>query len=234
MRKCGLERQNKFSPYDLTADAETGPLTTSLAFSVAISPGWQVANSKTQWLLQHWRAPRWRDRAYCRTRSGLELRIRELIGREHLSAVAHLPDWHPDVDGVPEPKRLPNGKLDLRGRNHGSTLARGRDIREQVLARLHLPNPLTITLPQGGTTRVWLATGKDGKKIVGDALWGGVNYAGQPEPIEVVSGQTSVPDESTAKPLQGDDYQLDYYADGYPKLPECLDRRRPLDLEEAA
>ena len=29
-----------------------------------------------------------------------------------------------------------------------------------------------------------------------------------------------------AEPLQGDDYQLDYYDDGYPVLPECL-RRRP-------
>jgi hypothetical protein len=26
-------------------------------------------------------------------------------------------------------------------------------------------------------------------------------------------------------PLQGDDYHLDYYEDGYPKLPACLDRR---------
>ena len=165
--------------------------------------------------------------------SGLELRISELIGREHQVAVAHLPDWHPDVDGVPEPKRLPNGKLDLRGRSHTSTAARGQMIREQVLA--HLPNPLTITLPDGTMTRVWLATGKDGKKIVGDALWWGVNCAGCAEtPLEVVSShETAVPDESTSKPLQGDDYQLEYYADGYPKLPACLDRRRR-KLDEAA
>ncbi len=26
--------------------------------------------------------------------------------------------------------------------------------------------------------------------------------------------------------LQGNDYQLEYYEDGYPKLPACLDRRR--------
>ena len=26
--------------------------------------------------------------------------------------------------------------------------------------------------------------------------------------------------------LQGDDYRLAYYSDGYPKLPTCLDRRR--------
>jgi hypothetical protein len=27
-------------------------------------------------------------------------------------------------------------------------------------------------------------------------------------------------------PLQGDDYSLGYYPDGFPKLPPCLDRRR--------
>ena len=198
MKKCGLERQNKFSPYDLAFDAETGLSTTSVAFPLAICPGWQVANSKTQWVLQHWRAPQWRDRAFCRTRGGLEIRIRELIGREHQVAVAHLPDWHPDVDGVPEPKRLPNGKLDLRGRNRISTAARGQMIREQVLAQLHLPNPITITLPNGTTTRVWLATGKDGKKIVGDALWWGVNCAGRAEtPLEVVSSHETAATTST-------------------------------------
>ena len=35
--------------------------------------------------------------------------------------------------------------------------------------------------------------------------------------------------------LQGDDVQLEYYEDGYPKLPACLDRRRkPEPLAEAA
>ena len=29
--------------------------------------------------------------------------------------------------------------------------------------------------------------------------------------------------------LQGDDYPLEYYEDGYPKLPACLDRRRKLE-----
>ena len=33
--------------------------------------------------------------------------------------------------------------------------------------------------------------------------------------------------------LQGDDVQLEYYEDGYPKLPACLDRR-PIKLAEAA
>ena len=33
--------------------------------------------------------------------------------------------------------------------------------------------------------------------------------------------------------LKGDDYPLEYYPDGYPKLPACLDRRRFV-LAEAA
>src|SRR4026209_2479679 len=85
-------------------DVETTLLTTSMGFPIGICPGWQVAYDKLQWILQSWRAPRWRDRAFCRTRAGLELRIRELIGQEHLAAVGDLPDWHPDVAGVPEPR----------------------------------------------------------------------------------------------------------------------------------
>src|SRR6185437_8458252 len=33
--------------------------------------------------------------------------------------------------------------------------------------------------------------------------------------------------------LRGDDIELEYYEDGYPKLPACLDRR-PIKLAEAA
>jgi len=40
--------------------------------------------------------------------------------------------------------------------------------------------------------------------------------------------------ESTAQPVSGDDFQLEYYPDSYPKLPECLDRRRKPLLVEAA
>src|SRR5262249_6615407 len=34
--------------------------------------------------------------------------------------------------------------------------------------------------------------------------------------------------------LQGDDYPLEYYEDGYPKLPSCLDRRKPKSESVAA
>jgi hypothetical protein len=42
----------------------------------------------------------------------------------------------------------------------------------------------------------------------------------------------SNPDGSTPGAIQGD-YPLEYYADGLPKLPACLDRRKP-KLAEAA
>ena len=41
-------------------------------------------------------------------------------------------------------------------------------------------------------------------------------------------------EESTAQPVNGDDFQLEYDSAGYPKLPECLDRRRKPLLVEAA
>ena len=39
---------------------------------------------------------------------------------------------------------------------------------------------------------------------------------------------------TTLGTLQGDDCPLEYYEDGYPKLPACLDRRRKLALAKAA
>jgi hypothetical protein len=42
----------------------------------------------------------------------------------------------------------------------------------------------------------------------------------------------SNPDGSTPGALQGDDYLLEYFEDGYPKLPSYLDRRRPPAGEE--
>jgi hypothetical protein len=47
-------------------------------------------------------------------------------------------------------------------------------------------------------------------------------------PLLVDSKEEAVP------PLQGDDYPLEYYDDDYPKLPGCLDRRKPTAVEEAA
>ena len=104
--------------------------------------------------------PRWRERAFCRTRGGLELRIRELIGREYQAAVAHLPDWHPDVAGAPAPA----------------------------------PTPIKVV--------------------------------SSPEPVSCYTGHHAV-ETAPLTTLEGDDYPLEYYDDGYPRLPECL-RRAPL------
>jgi hypothetical protein len=35
-------------------------------------------------------------------------------------------------------------------------------------------------------------------------------------------------------PLRGDNFPLEYYNDGYPKLPDCLDRRKPKQESVAA
>lgn len=40
-------------------------------------------------------------------------------------------------------------------------------------------------------------------------------------------------DGPTPGALQGDDYQLEYYEDGYPKLPPCLDRAEAKPEEPA-
>ena len=69
--------------------------------------------------------------------------------------------------------------------------------------------------------------------------FGDMGLSGAPTPLS--DGPTMVWPERefhigpTPEALQGDDVQLDYYEDGYPKLPACLDRRRePEPLAEAA
>src|SRR5262245_11583737 len=59
-------------------------------------------------------------------------------------------------------------------------------------------------------------------------------------PTGLGDGPTMVWPERDDKPwptpgaLQGDDYPLEYYEDGYPKLPACLDRRPKPVLANAA
>ena len=67
------------------------------------------------------------------------------------------------------------------------------------------------------------------------------NTAASEAPAPLSDGPTMVwPERNftqgpTPGALQGDDYPLEYYEDGYPKLPACLDRRRtPEPLAEAA
>src|SRR5262245_54909987 len=47
--------------------------------------------------------------------------------------------------------------------------------RDQIIARQHLENPITIFLPDGSQGRFWLATDKHGSKIIGDELHWRVN-----------------------------------------------------------
>jgi hypothetical protein len=197
----------------MDAPVESRLLTTS----IAVCPGWQVAYDRLQWILQAWRTPRWRDRRFRRTRRGLEQSIRELTAPEYQGAVAHLPDWHPDVAGVPEPKRLKNGRLDL----HGRRRIDGQKIREQVVAQQHVPNPITIALRDGTTTRVWLAT-----KKIGDALWWRVNCAGRSERIEVVKSPEAPSDDPNLvrDDEDGSGPQIEFYEDGFPALPNFLRR----------
>jgi hypothetical protein len=50
----------------------------------------------------------------------------------------------------------------------------------------------------------------------------------------IIEAELAMPSEN-GPALQGDDYPLDYYADGYPKLPECLTRvAKPERFSDAA
>ena len=118
----------------------------------------------------------------------------------------------------------------------------GSFAREQLVARAHLENPITVFLPDGSQGRVWLATSKDGSKVIGDELHWRVNIQAAikadetvmtftEEPIAVTNFNPHGP---TLGALQGDGYQLTYDAFGYPELPSCLDRRPKPSLAKAA
>ena len=118
----------------------------------------------------------------------------------------------------------------------------GSFVREQLVARAHLENPITVFLPDGSQVRVWLATSKDGSKIIGDERHWRVNIQAAikadetlmtftEEPIAVTNFNPHGP---TLGALRGDGYQLTYDAFGYPELPSCLDRRPKPSLAKAA
>ena len=78
---------------------------------------------------------------------------------------------------------------------------------------------------------------KDGKKIVDDAFWWGMNCAGWSEtPLETVSRaeQPTITDAHGPTSLQGDDYPLTYDADGYQSCRPVSDRRPWSPLAKAA
>ena len=46
--------------------------------------------------------------------------------------------------------------------------AKHASVRQQVEAQKHLPNPISFTAPEGHRGRVWLASDRNGKKLIGD------------------------------------------------------------------
>jgi hypothetical protein len=71
----------------------------SRAFPIRLSDRWQIVCDPRQYILQHQKGGRWRDRSFCVTRSALERVIREYVG--HIDADARacvraLPPQHPD------------------------------------------------------------------------------------------------------------------------------------------
>lgn len=118
----------------------------------------------------------------------------------------------------------------------------GGIMRKQIIARQHLENPLTIFLPDGSQGRLWLATGKDGSKLIGDERHWRLNTQAAIEAVETamifIEAPIVVtnfnPHGPTRGALQGDGYQLAYDAFGYHELSSCLDRRPRPSLAKAA
>ena len=74
----------------------------------------------------------------------------------------------------------------------------GAIIRRQLLAKQHLPNPVRFFLKDGTPIRVWLATDKNGKKIIGDALWWWVNC--QRAVLASINNTITEPEDATIFP----------------------------------
>jgi hypothetical protein len=110
-------------------------------------------------------------------------------------------------------------------------------VREQIVTKAHLENPITIFLPDGSQGRVWL-----GSSVIGDELHWRINVKAaigvDQDKLRFTEKPPATADHNphgpTPRALQGDDYPLEYYEDGYPKLPACLDRRALPAMAEAA
>jgi hypothetical protein len=218
------------------AKTSTGVLSGAVA-TVYVAPGVRVVDDGIQWIVQRHIGSRWRGQSYHRSR-------RVLIERlgESTSELEALPEFHLRSQSTDWPRCHVCGRIKSKptsglpphlfcvrkrwGGVCGNSFAFGESIRKQILAQQHLPNPITINLPDEKATRAWLATGKDGKNIVGDALLWGVNCAGHTPSVLYSPETISAEQSSKHGALQSDDYKLEYYEDGYPKLPACLDRRR--------
>jgi len=100
-------------------------------------------------------------------------------------------------------------------------------------------NPISFTTPDGTKGRVWLASNKDGSKIIGDELHWRASVIGtlkenwranrSAERLSVASDDPTAtyfnPAGPTPGALQGDAYPIELLADDCPVLPDCLRRQ---------
>jgi len=104
----------------------------------------------------------------------------------------------------------------------------------QVACAVHDRACGPMTLHEARVAAVAMANGACGDYLVPDPIrhLNALTVCLLDEPMPEAT--VDEPQPVSAKPgLQGDNYPLNYYPDGYPKLPACLDRRSVV-LAEAA
>jgi hypothetical protein len=88
-----------------SADHTVAPADPSKAFLLCVTAGVRVVSDNLQWIIQTRKgnvtrkSSGWRSRHFCRSREGLELVLRRLLGRDgvpaHVAAsISTLPEWH--------------------------------------------------------------------------------------------------------------------------------------------
>src|SRR6185312_3072269 len=92
-------------------------------------------------------------------------------------------------------------------------------------------NPISFTTPDGTKGRVWLASNKDGSKIIGDELHWRASVIGtlkenwranrSAERLSVASDDPTAPVPRPER-CKGDAYPIELDADDCPVLPDCL------------
>jgi hypothetical protein len=70
-----------------------------------------VGDDPSQWILQRYRTPRWRDHSFCRTREGLLRCVREYCG-EVTALLRALSDWREVQVESPEAVSSPDSLFD--------------------------------------------------------------------------------------------------------------------------
>jgi hypothetical protein len=104
-----LEKDDRDSQTELGFDNPNASFASSSPdqspkFPIQLNDHWQVDYDPLQWILYRWWAGRWYPRAFCCTASGLQLRVRELVGPIDKAAsvtLQSLPPFHPDREVRP-------------------------------------------------------------------------------------------------------------------------------------